>query len=199
MVLFSDDLAIIQDSVKSMNVQFKLFVLTLEANKMLMNSFFGSVFIQQLRFASRRAFKGENRLSLWPKNNSNEFNRNTQKANKNDNRLNVTSEKNFIFGGKSQYLANDWQNGDPEKLLEVDKDLELYSRSKKLYREKIIEEDERKRKSIKLGIIKKKMDKLNGTREANFNLLTWDAKEQIKYLHINEPGIILLDERVTCY
>jgi hypothetical protein len=158
---------------------------------MLVNSLFKGFLVQHLRFASRRAFKSENSLSLWPQSNSNEFKRKTQRVNLKDNRLNENSEKNFIFKGKSQYLANDWQNEDPEKLLEVDEDLELYSRSKKLFREKVIEEDERKRKSIKLAIIKKKMDKLNGTREPNFNLLTWDAKEQIKYLHINEPGLCL--------
>jgi hypothetical protein len=158
---------------------------------MLVNHFFKSIFIQHLRFASRRALKGNNNVSLWPKNNSNKFDQKMERLNYQDNNLNENNEKKFAFKGKSQYLANDWANEDPEQLLEVDKDLELYSRSKKLYREKVIAEDERKRKSIKLGIIKKKMDKLNGTREPNFNLLTWDAKEQIKYLHLNEPGINL--------
>lgn len=41
--------------------------------------------------------------------------------------------------------------------------------------------------SRKLGIIKKKMKRLNGEKHTYFNLLTWDAKEQIKYLHLQDP------------
>lgn len=46
---------------------------------------------------------------------------------------------------------------------------------------------QKKRKSIKLAIIAKKMKRLEGEKHTYFNLLTWDAKEQIKHLHLNDP------------
>lgn len=40
---------------------------------------------------------------------------------------------------------------------------------------------------MKLAIIAKKMKRLEGQKHTYFNLLTWDAKEQIKHLHLNDP------------
>ena len=96
--------------------------------------------------------------------------------------------KKFIFNGKSDNLAETIDNKDPESLLDHDEDLDLYASNEKLYHQKQIDEDIHKQRKIKISIINKKMKKLEGENQLNFNLVTWDAKEQIKYLHLNEPG-----------
>ena len=100
----------------------------------------------------------------------------------------------FIFGGKSDSSMgenaedNDNENDDPESMLKLDEDLDLFIQDPELYHRKQIDDDIYKRKQMKKAIIKKKILKLEGRHETNFNLLTWDAKEQIKYLNLNEPG-----------
>ena len=42
---------------------------------------------------------------------------------------------------------------------------------------------------MKLAIIDKKIKRLEGVKHTYFNLLTWDAKEQIKHLHLNDPEV----------
>lgn len=100
-------------------------------------------------------------------------------------------EKNFILKGKSESFApeDDLDNTDPQELInaENDEDLNLYARDKKAYHRKIVDEDIRARNRVKLAIIKKKLDKLEGRAVSGMNLLTWDAKEQIKHLNLNYP------------
>jgi hypothetical protein len=101
----------------------------------------------------------------------------------------------FIFGGRSDSLIGGEKNtegndndDDPESMLKHDEDLDLFIQDPELYHRKQIDDDINKRKQMKRAIIKKKLLKLEGRQETNFNLLTWDAKEQIKYLNLNEPG-----------
>lgn len=77
---------------------------------------------------------------------------------------------------------------DPESLDKLNDDLDLYAQNEFAYHHKVIDEDIRERRRVKIGIIKKKIAKLEGRVEENFNLLTWDAKEQIKHLNIVDPG-----------
>lgn len=99
----------------------------------------------------------------------------------------TNNNKDYIFDNheKSGKILD---NYDPDSLNKLEEDLELYSRDEELYHEKAVDEDIRMKRRIKIGIIKKKMAKLEGNEQNNFNLLTWDAKEQIKYLNSNEPG-----------
>jgi hypothetical protein len=69
-----------------------------------------------------------------------------------------------------------------------DKDLDMFSRNENDFYENIINEDIKERKRIKNKIIFKKINKLEGNLHKNFNLLTWEAKEQIKHLNLNNPG-----------
>ena len=106
--------------------------------------------------------------------------------------LGIDVEKNFIMRGRSQEFEKDLDNEDPHLTMneEADnnEDLNIYARDKDAYHEKVIEEDRMKRRSAKFVIIKKKMEKLDGLKVQHPNLLTWDAKEQIKHLHLNHPG-----------
>lgn len=102
----------------------------------------------------------------------------------------LKEEEKFIFKGKSSNLAKDIENNDPEALLRNEEDLDLYAMNENLYHKKIVDEDIRNKKKVKLGIIKKKINKIEGLEEKHVNLLTWDAKEQIKYLHMTDPGNI---------
>jgi hypothetical protein len=78
---------------------------------------------------------------------------------------------------------------DLESFEKFNEDLDLYSKSEEAYHTKIIDEDIRERRRTKTAIIMKKIAKLEGRgEERDFNLLTWDAKEQIKHLHLNDPG-----------
>ena len=77
---------------------------------------------------------------------------------------------------------------DPDELHQSEKDLDLYSTSEQAYHSHVIQEDMRSRRRDKIAIIKKKVAKLEGHEEENLNLLTWDAKEQIKHLNIIDPG-----------
>ncbi|CAF0752606.1 unnamed protein product [Brachionus calyciflorus] len=99
----------------------------------------------------------------------------------------INEEKKFINKGKSSRIADELSNRDPESLIKDSEDLDLYVKNEDLYHRKIVEEDIKKNKRIKLGIVKKRIDKIENRDEKNFNLLTWDAKEQIKHLHINDP------------
>jgi hypothetical protein len=98
-------------------------------------------------------------------------------------------EKKFIFRGKSnQYIEKIDDEESLDEKPELEEDLELFSRNENTYHKKVIDEDIKQRKRIKYGIIKKKMSTLEGYTHSYFNLLSWDAKEQIKYLNLNEPG-----------
>ena len=99
-------------------------------------------------------------------------------------------EKNFIFKGKSnEYIEKLNDDQDLNEKPEFEEDLELYSTNKNLYHKKVIDEDIRQRKSFKYGIVKKKMKILEeGKGHTYMNLLSWDAKEQIKHLNLNDPG-----------
>lgn len=78
---------------------------------------------------------------------------------------------------------------DPEELDQRQRDLELYSVSEQAYHSHVIDEDMRARRRAKIAIIKKKIQKLeNPEQEVTLNLLTWDAKEQIKHLNSLDPG-----------
>lgn len=77
---------------------------------------------------------------------------------------------------------------DPDELHQSEKDLELYSTSEQAYHSHVIQEDMQTRRRDKIAIIKKKVAKLEGHEEQNLNLLTWDAKEQIKHLNMIDPG-----------
>ena len=123
-------------------------------------------------------------------NRKNRFQNNTKISN---NRRSDNYEKNFIYRGKSNHIdrniaLQDEEDFNPEKEFELEEDLNLFSRNKNLYHKKVIEEDIKQRKRVKLGIIMKRMKKLEGNQHKYINLLTWDAKEQIKYLHLNDPG-----------
>lgn len=97
-------------------------------------------------------------------------------------------EKKFIFRGKSnQYIEKIDDEESLDEKPELEEDLELFSRNENTYHKKVIDEDIKQRKRIKYGIIKKKMSTLEGYTHSYFNLLSWDAKEQIKYLNLNEP------------
>ena len=101
-------------------------------------------------------------------------------------------EKKFIYRGKSNQFIEKFV--DEENLAEkpeLEKDLELFSKNENLYHKQVIDEDIKQRKRIKYGIIKKKMSTLEGNKHKYFNLLSWDAKEQIKYLNLNDPGNFL--------
>jgi hypothetical protein len=103
------------------------------------------------------------------------------------------TEKNMMKSVKTRAInelsgKKDDEEEDPESLLKNDEDLDLFMENPDMYHRKQIEEDIFKRKQIKRAIIKKKLLKLEERSEPNFNLLTWDAKEQIKYLNLNEPG-----------
>lgn len=91
----------------------------------------------------------------------------------------------FVMKGKSDRYFDDHQ--DLESMFEHQEDLNLYARDKNLFKAKIVEEDMKKSQKIKLGIIRKKMKLIEGHKHVNTNLLTWDAKEQIKYLNLNYP------------
>jgi hypothetical protein len=104
------------------------------------------------------------------------------------NNSNTKYDKKFIYKGKSDQFITSFNEDNLEEISELDQDLELFSKNKRLYHQKVIDEDIKQRKRIKYGIIKKKMNILHGNKYTYFNLLTWDAKEQIKYLHLNEPG-----------
>ena len=95
----------------------------------------------------------------------------------------------FEYKVRSERLIDSLEEDDEENLLKTDEDLALYTKNEGLYHSKIVDEDVRKRKSIKMGIVKKKLKKIEGERYRNTNLLTWDAKEQIKHLSINEPDV----------
>jgi hypothetical protein len=100
-------------------------------------------------------------------------------------------EKNFIFRGKSETFApDDLDDQDPEELLKYEEDLNLFAKDENLYHSKIIEKDIKERNKIKNAIIKKNVKKIEDREKyRNTNLLTWDAKEQIKYLHLKHPEI----------
>lgn len=97
-------------------------------------------------------------------------------------------EKKLIFKGKSLHLSNELNNEDPEELVKYNEDLDLYAMNENLYHKKILDEDIKNQKKVKLAIVRKKINKLENLEEKNFNLLTWDAKEQIKHLHMNDPS-----------
>jgi hypothetical protein len=103
-------------------------------------------------------------------------------------------DKKFIFKGKSNILAKKLSSEgvDPEEFIKYEKQLDIYARNQSDYHEKQIQDDIRKRRRVKLAIIKKKMNQMENGPDANRNLnnlLTWDAKEQIKYLNLNEPEV----------
>ena len=103
-------------------------------------------------------------------------------------------EKKFIFKGKSNMLAKKLSSEgyDPEEFIKYEKELDIYARNENDYHESNIQDDMRRRKRIKLAIIKKKINQIENGLDANRNfnnLLTWDAKEQIKYLNLNEPEV----------
>lgn len=102
----------------------------------------------------------------------------------------INEEEKFIYKGKSSNLATSIENTDPEDLVRNEEDLNLYAINENLYHKKIVDEDIQKKKKTKLGIIKKKINKIEGLEEKHVNLLTWDAKEQIKHLHMTDPGIL---------
>ena len=52
---------------------------------------------------------------------------------------------------------------------------------------------------MRLGIIHKKLNRLEGEKHTHFNLLTWDAKEQIKYLHLNDPEMWTIEKLSDSY
>ena len=87
-------------------------------------------------------------------------------------------------------LTSKFDHEDLESSLKEDKNLDLFIENPNFYHRKQIEEDIHQRKLNKRAIIRKKLLKIEGRQVINFNLLTWDAKEQIKYLHLNEPGKI---------
>ena len=109
------------------------------------------------------------------------------------NNSNTKYDKKFIFKGKSDQFITSFDEDNLEEISELDQDLELFSKNKRLYHQKVIDEDIKQRKRIKYGIIRKKMNILHGNKYTYFNLLTWDAKEQIKYLHLNEPGKLSIE------
>ena len=102
-------------------------------------------------------------------------------------------EKRFINKGKSSNLVGEQklrggsENGidqDPEEYIKYEKELDVFARDENAYHQQQVEADIRRRRRVKLAIIKKKMRQLEeGASSAkNYNnLLTWDAKEQIKY------------------
>jgi hypothetical protein len=93
-------------------------------------------------------------------------------------------KKKFMFKGKS----DEYNDVDLESLDKLEQDLDLYARGEHLYHEKHIRDDIQMRRRVKMAILKKKIAKIEGQETFNFNLLTWDAKEQIKHLNLNEPG-----------
>ena len=111
--------------------------------------------------------------------------------------------KKFLIKGSSDAYMHGLRESeaeiDPEKYFEVEEDLDVYSQNQHLYHKKIIDEDIRKRSSIKLAIINKKMRKLEGEKHSYFNLLTWDAKEQIKYLHLQDPEFWTVERIAQSY
>ena len=94
--------------------------------------------------------------------------------------------KKSSFKGRSNEF--DLTDQDPEEFVKYEEELDAYGQNPDLYHAKIIEGDVKKRRQIKLAIIKKKVNKIEGFRYRNTNLLTWDAKEQIKYLNMTYPG-----------
>lgn len=102
----------------------------------------------------------------------------------------ANAEKQFALKGKADELAEELDMQDPQDLMnaENDEDLNLYARSKDAYHKKVIDEDVARRKRIKMAIVSKKIAKLEGRQPKSINLLTWDAKEQIKQLNLNYPG-----------
>lgn len=102
----------------------------------------------------------------------------------------ATAEKQFALKGKAEDLAEELDMHDPQDLMnaENDEDLNLYARSKDAFHKKVIDEDVARRKRIKMAIVSKKIAKLEGRQQKSMNLLTWDAKEQIKHLNLNYPG-----------
>lgn len=98
-------------------------------------------------------------------------------------------EKKFVYGGRSDRIPDELDNQEPESFLK-NEDLDLYAMNEELYHRKVVDEDMKKRRRIKFAIINKKIRQLEGRQEPDFNLLTWDAKEQIKHIHLKEPGKI---------
>lgn len=102
------------------------------------------------------------------------------------------AEKQFALKGKSEEVMQELDLQDPQDLMngENDEDLNLYARSKDAYHKKVIDEDMAQRRRVKMAIVSKKIAKLEGRQPKSINLLTWDAKEQIKHLNLNYPGKI---------
>jgi hypothetical protein len=100
--------------------------------------------------------------------------------------------KNFAFKGKSTNLPDELDDEDPEKFVQYEEELDMFVRDENKYHEKIIDEDIVQRRRMKMAIIKKKIAKIEGEKYRNTNLLTWDAKEQIKYLNLNYPGSLIV-------
>ena len=145
-------------------------------------------FIQNSSFhASRIIFGSESKRSLILKKDN--FG---EKRFKNGRMINreKSYEKNFIFKGRSaEHISGvDLSVDIDEKLNKLDDDIELYAANENLYHDKVVYEDISERRRKKLAIVNKKIAKLEGRKEPVFNLLTWDAKEQIKHLHLNDPG-----------
>jgi hypothetical protein len=101
--------------------------------------------------------------------------------------------KNFAFKGKTRDLADELDDEDPEKLLQYEEELDMYARDEGKFHSKVIDEDIARRRRMKMAIIKKKVGKIEGEKYRNTNLLTWDAKEQIKYLNLTYPSRSVLD------
>lgn len=95
----------------------------------------------------------------------------------------------FVYKRGSQRLIDSLEEDDEKKLFNMDEDLGLYTKNENFFHQKVIDEDVKRRKKIKMGIIKKKIAKIEGEKYRNTGLLTWDAKEQIKYLNLNEPEV----------
>jgi hypothetical protein len=109
-------------------------------------------------------------------------------------------EKRFMLKGRAEmYAGDELDNQDPRELFESEEILDLYSKDENLYHNKIVDEDIKRRYRTKIAIIKKRMAKLYGQDEKMFNLLTWDAKEQIKYLNLNEPHIWTPERIAECF
>ena len=105
----------------------------------------------------------------------------------------ASDERGFAFGGRSAEFASDGtadeQCRDPEDLLAYDRALDQFATNKKAYDAKAESDDERQRRRVRLAIQRKRIAKLEQRQEPQQpNLLTWDAKEQIKHLHLQDPS-----------
>ena len=99
-------------------------------------------------------------------------------------------QKNFMMRGKSEELMTGKEINEDldESINKMDDNIELYSMNPKVYHDKAVYDDISNRKRIKFAIIRKRINKIEGKTRPSLNLLTWDAKEQIKHLNLNDPG-----------